>query len=125
MISELSFLIELLLNHKLPKPTRDAVAERIKDVEANLATNPTIHTRLSSVNGSPVVVGGSVQSASTAALLAKHPDLVAQMNAAPAAPVAVIAQTPAAVAAMNSRQTAINEALSGKAEKGRTSPRKF
>jgi hypothetical protein len=35
MISELSFLIELLLEHKLPKDTRSAVAARIKFVESS------------------------------------------------------------------------------------------
>lgn len=32
-MTELSFLIDLLLNHKLPKATKDAVAARIKDIE--------------------------------------------------------------------------------------------
>lgn len=42
MTSELSFLIELLLEHKLPKGTRSAVAARIKYVEAThgMAGNP-------------------------------------------------------------------------------------
>jgi hypothetical protein len=40
-------------------------------------------------------------------------------------PVAVIAQTPAAMAALQARNTAIAIAHSGKEEKGRTSPRKF
>lgn len=35
-MSELSFLIELLLNHDLQKVTKDLVAERIKEVEASL-----------------------------------------------------------------------------------------
>lgn len=32
-MGELSFLIELLLNHKLAKPTKDLIAARIKDLE--------------------------------------------------------------------------------------------
>lgn len=35
MQSELSFLIELLLEHRLPKDTRSAVASRIKYVESS------------------------------------------------------------------------------------------
>ena len=35
-MTELTFLIELLLNHKLPKPTKDAISARIKEVESQL-----------------------------------------------------------------------------------------
>lgn len=34
-MTELTFLIELLLNHKLPKPTKDAISERIREIEVN------------------------------------------------------------------------------------------
>ena len=37
MVTELSFLLELLLEHKLGKDTRSAVAERIKHVESQYA----------------------------------------------------------------------------------------
>lgn len=40
-MTELSFLLELLLNHKLPKKTKDAVAERIKVVENGIIPQPT------------------------------------------------------------------------------------
>lgn len=39
-MSELSFLIELLLNHDLPKETKALIAERIKEVETNITTKP-------------------------------------------------------------------------------------
>lgn len=41
VMTELSFLLELLLNHKLPKKTKDAVAERIKVVENGIIPQPT------------------------------------------------------------------------------------
>ena len=43
----------------------------------------------------------------------------------PPSPVVVIAQTPAATAALADRQAAVAAQISGKPEKGRTSPRKF
>jgi hypothetical protein len=33
-MTELSWLVDLLLNHKLSKPVRDHVANRIRDIEA-------------------------------------------------------------------------------------------
>lgn len=78
------------------------------------------------------------------AIMLKHPDLVGRTTQAspddviiikgekpvyPTAPepqpVAVIAQTPAAQAAMASRQAAINASLSGKVDKETGRPRKF
>lgn len=35
-MGELSFLIELLLNHKLAKPTKELIAARIKDLEQGM-----------------------------------------------------------------------------------------
>ncbi len=107
-MTELTFLVELLLNHKLQKPTKDAVASRIRDVEAAMATLPPTHP----VRPMP---NGVVQAASMQAIIDRNPDL------APA----VVAQTPAAVAAINSRQTAINESLAGKIDKATGRPRKF
>ena len=130
-MSELSFLIELLLNHKLPKVTRDLVAQRISVVEATVSKSP---------QAQPIVVGSinrsprdpNAQSASTAALLAKDPaaapglpNAVSQDQLPPPQPVTIVAQTPLAAAALQSRQDAIRVATSGKEERGRTSPRKF
>ena len=36
-MTELSFLVDLLLNHKLTKATKDAVAARIRDIEVQRA----------------------------------------------------------------------------------------
>ncbi len=107
-MTELTFLVELLLNHRLQKPTRDAVANRIKEVEAAIAQLPP----QSLLRPNPIAPVSSRDVA------ARHPELV------PEAP-AVIAHTPAASAALASRQQAIQAAMSGTVEKGRTSPRKF
>ncbi len=123
-MTELSFLIELLLNHKLPKLTKDAIAMRIKDVEAAMNPNGTVVYTPSSPIPVPI---NSPQAASTLALMAKHGDIPNVEVQAPQKPetVAVIAHTPAAQAAMQSRQEAISAALSGKPEKGATKPRKW
>jgi hypothetical protein len=128
-MTELSFLLDLLLNHKLPKPTREAVTARVKEVEVQLQ-HPQQQLRpigqvISGIGQviPPHLVG---QAPSTIAAMMRHGD--APPAAPPAevpAPVAIVGQTPAAQAALLERQAAIAGAISGKPEKGRTSPRKF
>ncbi len=68
MISELSFLIELLLNHELKKETKDLIAGRIKEVEANLVAQPIfLPTRHTTPVPNP-----TLQSPSTLAAMARH-----------------------------------------------------
>ncbi len=132
-MTELAFLLDLLLNHKLPLATKKAISERCKEVEQRLTPNNFVGGTVTYTpppkNNLPPHLAN--QSPSTIAKLMQHPDLVAQMSQAHVQPVvepqqpAVIAQTPAAQAAINARQESINLAISGKAEKGRTSPRKF
>jgi hypothetical protein len=114
-VTELSFLIDLLLNHKLPKPTREAVTARLRDVEAGYAAAPPAPARL------VAHAAFANQAPSMQAIMARNPDLVPPDPQ----PVAVIAQTPAAVQAMNSRNQAIAQAISGKTVEGQTRPRKF
>lgn len=120
-MTELSFLIELLLNHELSKPTKDLIAARIKEVESKLSPRAPEPVTWRPPPGQPM------QAPSTLALMAKHGDVpvthVPEMP--PVEPVTQIAQTPATAAAMNARHEAISSAISGKIEKGRTSPRKF
>ncbi len=120
-MTELTFLLELLLNHKLPKPTREAVTARVREVEAALSKYEVRVGNYSAPTTPgfipPHLIG---QAPSTIAAMMKHPDLAAAPQ-----PVAVVAQTPAAQAALAARNEAINQGLSGKPEKGRTSPRKF
>lgn len=120
-MTELTFLLDLLLNHKLPVATRVAVTERIRQVEASLLMAPAPARPM------PVPPHLANQSPSTVAALQRHPDLIAELAKAQpvVSPVAVIAHTPEAQAAMSARQQAIDLAITGKPEKGRTSPRKF
>jgi len=120
-MTELSFLIDLLLNHELPKPTKDLIADRIRDVEAKIS-HPM------RVNLSPPPVG-QLQAASTLAAMARHADPSLVIAPAPEMPkiepVAVIAQTPATAAAMNHRNETISAAIAGKVDKSNGRPRKW
>lgn len=111
-MTELAFLLDLLLNHRLPAATKAAISDRLKEVEKMLAPAPRAPA--------PVPPQLANQAPSTIAALMKHPDLMEK-----AMPVEVIAQTAQTAAALASREQAIQQAMSGKIEKGRTSPRKF
>ena len=158
-MTELTFLVDLLLNHKLPKATREAVAMRIKEVEGKVVAAP-YNMGAPAFTARPIAAPAVIpahmagQSASTIAAMQRQegvapprPDEQALIDAQshglspiqsnpititppPTAPVAVIAQTPAAVAAMQARNETILAAagagaFTGKPEKGRPSPRKF
>lgn len=121
MTSELSFLIELLLKHKLPSATLDLIAERIKDVEVMLTT----HRSPMQISPKPAISLPFQQAPSTQALLDKHAAMGIVGPVSEPQPVAVIAQTQAAAAAMASRQQAIAESIAGKTDKTTGRPRKF
>jgi len=145
-VTELSFLIELLLNHKLPKATQLVIRDRIKEVETQ---PPVSHTlRVAPANGPPQAVPAHMQanpivasqSPSMQAIMARNTDLIpgspanapqelsaGVIPAAPPtapAPVAVIAQTPQAAIAMQERNKAIMDGINGP-KKGQVSPRKW
>lgn len=133
-MSELSFLLELLLNHKLSKATKDLIQSRIKEVEASLHTSTPTQVRAPTPTSSLSPMPGvhSNQAPSTQAMLAKYPDLAAKTPPSlpishtkePAVvPVEEIAQTPAAAKALADRAAAI--ASAGKTLPGLSSPRKF
>lgn len=129
-MTELSFLLDLLLNHKLPTATKVAVTERIREVESRLVQSPPSRVPPPSPGFIPPHLAN--QAPSTIAALARHTDLDASLEQATAPTINIVAQQPAIVAhnpatqaALNARQEAINLAVSGKPEKGRTSPRKF
>jgi len=108
-MTELSFLLDLLLNEKLSVEVKTKITERIRDIESRMSVSP---------NFKPNIVANSVQAPSTQKIL----DEMA-MNPVPVEP-----QQPSSVAAaqaLASRQAAIMIAASGKPEPGRTSPRKF
>ncbi len=121
-MTELTFLVELLLNHKLQKSTRDIIASRLKEVEEGFVMRGIPAQ-------SPVIFPSNLgQAPSTLAAMARHSGSSTTINIAasePSIPVAVVAQTPAAVQAMNSRQQAINESMAGKVDKSTGRPRKF
>lgn len=123
MGSELTFLIELLLNHDLPKITKDLVASRIKEVEQALTARPQAYAP------TPVIttLNGIKQAPSTLAAMARHGDITIEAPIMPPVPepVAQIAQTPATAAAMNSRHEAIAASLAGKVDKISGRPRKW
>ncbi len=109
-MTELSFLLSLLLDQKLNKEVKGLIKDRIKEIEvAPRITASTIRA-----------VSPTAQSASTQKIL----DEMAEEGKALPVPVH-IAQTPAAAMALASRQQAISQAISGQPEKGRTQPRKF
>ncbi len=126
-MTELSFLLDLLLNHKLPKGTKEAIVNRVKEIESKHGQNVGVWTQPAQPPRPP----RTAQSPSTQRILdemaAEHsiPEIASGNIAATLETPAVIAQTPAAAAALAARQEAIRIAVSGKEEKGRTSPRKF
>ncbi len=66
-MTELSFLIELLLNHDLPKATKDLIAQRIKEVEQNL-TSHTVNYKPSAI----MIPNPANQAVSTLQAMARH-----------------------------------------------------
>ena len=97
-MTELDFLLDLLFEFKLPDEANKAIRERIKSIRQPV-------TQVSS---------GLIQEYTTGYIAPAPPQAPMQ-----------IAKTPAAAEALAHRQAAIDAAMSGKAEKGRTSPRKF
>ena len=128
-MTELSFLIDLLLNHKLPKATKDAVAARIKEVEARTAA-PALRgvstagfVEMASRPEQYLPPEIAKQAPSMQRIMLKHAD-VGKVQPVPEPvtvttwvepqPVAVVAQNAATAAAMASRNEAIANAAKGK-----------
>jgi hypothetical protein len=147
-VTELSFLVDLLLNHKLSKATKDAIAERIKVVESQQVMRQTVvpqPTFQTSPIPKPTQLPAHIanQAPSMQALMLKHPDLmrpqdstlpelsgteqgavVAALNPSPI-PIESVAQTAATQAALAERQKSIALGISGKREAGANGPRKW
>lgn len=128
MKSELSFLLDLILDDQIPKPVKTRLLSRIRDVEKNYATVATQATNIprgtrAQIN-SPII---AAQSPSMQRLMDQNPDLI------PAPPVPTYAEitaqmvpvTAQAAGALAQRQALMNNALKEKPEAGRTGPRKF
>ncbi len=118
-MTELSFLIELLLNHKLPKVTKDLIALRVKEIEEfRQPQTATLHVRNASTSLA------APQAASTIQAFERH-GMNLPIQSERTIKVEDIAQTPMAAAAIASRQQAIAESLAGKVDKQTGRPRKF
>lgn len=130
-MTELSFLLELLLEHKLQKTVQLRIKDRIKELEERASSVVT-----------PRMAGMTMKEYLPPALAMQSPSTIANMikdGFSPMGPAVSSAlgdapeQTttggaivsPVAAMAVQSRQEAIRIATSGKEEKGRTSPRKF
>lgn len=125
-MSELSFLIDLLLNQRLSKPVKALISDRIKEIEArprNSAVGQQIYTQPAAVI--PAHLLGQAPS-TIANFLKSEVSSADPVSPTPHADEAqVIATTPAARAALQHRREAIMNGTRDKPEVGRTSPRKF
>ena len=92
-MTELAFLLDILLNHKIPKVTKEAITERIKLVESQLGTRPALPLAIAP-QGRPLR-DPTAQSASTQALLDKDPAAPPGLVNLPSIPIAAPAPTPA------------------------------
>lgn len=119
MTSEISFLIELLLKHRMPLVTKEIIATRIKEVEARVPFVPA-QGIVNTVPKMEKIYAGPPQAASMQAIMDRNPDLVVVPK-----PVEVVAQTPATIAALNSREQAIAASMAGKVDKETGRPKKF
>lgn len=119
-MTELSFLLELLLDHDLQKETQKLIRERIKEIEV----------KPNKVEGLPPVYRvtheerGKQAPSMQRAVAEMEQDQAIQANFAQMPPQPA-PQSPAVAQAMAHRQALVAQAISGKEEKGRTSPRKF
>jgi hypothetical protein len=127
-MTELSFLIDLLLNQKLNKTVKSLIADRIRFIEKptnSSSTQAFVSQSAGNASGLPAHLLG--QAPSTIANFMKeqsHAPVAAQAPVLSSEPAGAII-SPLATQALASREQAIAAALSGKPEPGRKSPRKF
>jgi len=116
MKSELSFLLELILDETTPNNIKAKLVSRVKEVEKNYTAQPASIQRVprgAITTSNPVV---AAQSPSMQRVMADNPDLI------PKIPPPV---TAAAANALAQRAALINGAVKGDDKEKRTSPRKF
>jgi hypothetical protein len=98
-VTELSFLVELILNPKLPRPIKELVAARIKEVETSYESG--------AVRSSVPRPSGPQQAASTLAAMARH-DVPVEQVAQSQAAVATIAHKNELIAAVKADRPMTN-----------------
>lgn len=111
MKTPISFILDLILDYELPADAQKVCRKYVRELEGSMQSNVV------SRNQQTKPIHGAIQAPSTQRLLD-------EMAAQTGAPLPIVASQQAAKA-MESRQAAINQALSGLPEKGRTSPKKF
>jgi hypothetical protein len=126
--TELSFLLELLLEHKLPKDTRSAVAVRIKDVELGIHTAiPIIPATRALAQGRPIPANAEAQALAASLSAQANAEIqgsriatvLSERSAKPEPiPAQAVGITSAAAEAMATRNKLIAEAQAGIAKKG-------
>lgn len=132
-MTELSFLLELLLEHKIPKDTRVAVAARIKQVESSMhsvqnATSSPAAARGQTLTHRPIPAPPEYQELAASLAFADNADVVPSSphfglpDRRPRQPEPIPAGaaglTSAAQDAMATRNKLIAEAQAGIAKKG-------
>ncbi len=106
-MTELDFLLDLLLEHKLPKPVQELIRNRVKIVQQQPVRQATFQ------------VPSLAQAPSTLANLSRASGENTPIVAAPIVPVEpVIPHTTAAAQALARRQQAINEGIKGPPSRG-------
>lgn len=119
-MTHLDFLIDLLLNHKLQKSTKDLIQNRIKEVQAE----PTQQPAPSSVRQAPKVVpqirDPHAQAASTQAILADGESTIIPEPVHVTPPtLAQLASNPQAAAALARRQEIMGQGMAGTLSKNK------
>jgi hypothetical protein len=112
-MTELKWLVDMLLNNRLSPKVKSKFIARIGDVEASLFNSPPLKRP-------PLSPLANLQVPSMQAIVE-----ALQLEDQKVIPIEQVAQTPEAAEALNKRNLAIQIATSGKPEPGRTSPRKF
>lgn len=125
--SELAFLLDLLLEHKLSSTTKAALVARIKHVEANLVLPQALRAAPVSLPAVRQAVPASPEAQTLAASLAAQANADVEPSqargayrapTAEAIPAAAVGVTSAAADAMAQRNRLIAEAQAGIAKKG-------
>lgn len=131
-MTELSWLVDLLVNFKLSKSVKDHVLSRIKEIDARGSQfSPQNMSRPESTlpahlqSQSPSTIANFLKNPQAGGTISGTTIVVSPAATEPIVDITAVVASPAAAQAMQSRQEALNAALSGKREPGRTSPRKF